>query len=64
MHDGVFRTLEEVLDFLDKGGGANPNLSPLIKPLGLTVEEKTDLIAFLKALNGAPLKVTIPKLPK
>lgn len=35
-----------------------------MKPLGLTPEEKTDLVEFLKALTGAPLKVTMPKLPK
>jgi cytochrome c peroxidase len=64
MHDGVFKTLEEVIDFLDQGGGANPNLSPLMKPLGLTAEEKADLIAFLKALTGAPLSISMPKLPK
>jgi cytochrome c peroxidase len=64
MHDGVFKTLEEVVDFLDKGGVPNPHLSPLMKPLGLSAEEKTDLIAFLKSLNGAPLKITPPKLPK
>lgn len=64
MHDGAFKTLEEVVDFLDKGGGSNPNLSPLIKPLGLTAEEKGDLVAFLKALTGEPLKFTLPKLPK
>jgi len=63
MHDGAFKTLEEVLDFLDGGGGRNPNLSPLIKPLGLTKNEKSDLLAFLKALNGEPLKVAFPKLP-
>jgi cytochrome c peroxidase len=63
MHDGVFKTLEEVIDFVDKGGGANPNLSPLVKPLGLSAEEKTDLLAFLKALDGAPLKILMPKLP-
>lgn len=64
MHDGVFKTLEEVIDFFDAGGGSNPNLSPLIKPLGLSSAEKGDLIEFLKALTGAPLKVTVPKLPK
>jgi cytochrome c peroxidase len=64
MHDGAFKTLEEVVDFFDQGGGSNPNLSPLMKPLGLTPEEKTDLVEFLKALTGAPLKVTMPKLPK
>lgn len=64
MHDGVFKTLEEVVDFLDKGGGKNPNLSPLVKPLGLTQEEKADLIAFLKALTGEKVKFEMPKLPK
>jgi cytochrome c peroxidase len=64
MHDGVFKTLEQVVDFLDQGGGKNPHLSPLLKPLGLTSEEKTDLIAFLKALTGEPIKFEMPKLPK
>jgi cytochrome c peroxidase len=64
MHDGVFKTLEEVVDFLDQGGGQNPNLSPMLKPLGLTQQEKTDLIAFLKSLTGEPIKFEMPKLPK
>lgn len=64
MHDGAFKTLEEVVDFLDQGGGTNPNLSPLMKPLGLNKEEKADLVAFLKALTGAPIKFEMPKLPK
>jgi cytochrome c peroxidase len=64
MHDGVFKTLEDVIEFKSKGGGANPRLSHLMKPLELMAEEKADLIAFLQALTGAPLKVTVPKLPK
>jgi cytochrome c peroxidase len=64
MHDGAFKTLEEVVDFLNQGGGANPNLSAMVKPLNLTAEEKADLIAFLKALAGEPIKVALPKLPK
>ena len=63
MHDGVFLSLEEVIDFLDRGGGPNPNLSPLMKPLGLTQEEKADLLAFLEALTGAPLTIEPPRLP-
>jgi cytochrome c peroxidase len=61
MHDGVFRTLDEVLDFYNQGGGANPNLDRRIKPLGLTADEKTDLLAFMKALTGAPHNIEIPK---
>jgi cytochrome c peroxidase len=64
MHDGAFKTLEEVVDFLDQGGGANQHLSPLVKKLELTAEEKTDLVAFLKALSGEPQKFEMPKLPR
>lgn len=64
MHDGAFKTLEEVVEFLNNGGGANSNLSPMVKPLNLSAEEKTDLIAFLKALAGEAIKIQLPKLPK
>lgn len=64
MHDGAFATLEEVIDFLDKGGEANPQLSHLMKPLGLSPQEKTDLIAFLQALTGEPIPFEFPKLPE
>src|SRR6478672_558810 len=60
---GAFKTLEDVIEFKNKGGEPNPNLSPLMKPLSLTPEEKADLSAFLKALQGAPLKIVMPKLP-
>jgi cytochrome c peroxidase len=64
MHDGAFKTLEEVVDFLDGGGGPNPQLSPLVKKLDLSQEEKADLVAFLKALSGEQEKFVMPKLPK
>jgi cytochrome c peroxidase len=50
MHDGSLKTLEDVVDFYNNGGGANPNRDPLIEPLGLTEEERKDLVAFLKSL--------------
>lgn len=64
MHDGAFKTLEEVVDFLDQGGGNNPHLSHLMKPLNMTAEEKADLMAFLKALTGEAIKFTMPQMPK
>ncbi|MBA2251541.1 MAG: hypothetical protein H0W13_02365 [Nitrospirales bacterium] len=64
MHDGVFKTLEDVIVFKNKGGQPNPHLSPLMKPLNLTPEDKADVVAFLKTLTGAPLKILVPKLPK
>ena len=50
MHDGSLSTLNEVVDFYDRGGGANPALDEKIRPLGLSSDEKEALIAFLKAL--------------
>lgn len=64
MHDGAFKTLEEVVDFLNAGGGPNSHLSPLMKPLGLNAKEKTDLIAFLQALTGEEIPFEFPKLPE
>lgn len=52
MHDGSLATLEEVVEFYDRGGQPNPALDPLLQPLGLTPEEKRALVAFLAALEG------------
>lgn len=56
MHNGVFTTLEEVIDFYDKGGGEQygfdlPNQTLPGDELNLTELEKKQLIAFLKALS-------------
>jgi cytochrome c peroxidase len=64
MHNGVFQSLEEVIDFYDRGGGAVAGKSPLIQPLGLTAEEKRDLLVFLQALTGELPIVTPPDLPR
>lgn len=50
MHDGSLKTLEDVVEFYDKGGTPNPHLDSSLKPLGLTAEEKKSIVAFLKAL--------------
>jgi cytochrome c peroxidase len=51
MHDGSLASLEEVIEFYDRGGRANPYLSPLLRPLYLTDYEKAALVAFLRSLN-------------
>lgn len=66
MHNGIFYTLDEVVDFYNQGGGeANwPNKTTLLKPLGLSDQEKKDLVAFLEALSmDKPLLMDPPKLP-
>ncbi len=52
MHDGSLATLEDVIDYYDKGGRAHPGLDPEIRPLRLTADEKKALVAFLQSLNG------------
>lgn len=52
MHDGSLETLEEVVEFYDRGGNPNPYLDAEIVPLKLTDDEKRALVAFLHSLNG------------
>lgn len=52
MHDGSLKTLEEVVDFYDKGGTPNKNLDERLVKLNLTAQDKSDLVAFMKALSG------------
>ena len=49
MHDGSLKTLEEVVDFYDKGGRENPALDTEMRELKLTVQEKRALVEFLKS---------------
>ncbi|MFH2203292.1 MAG: cytochrome c peroxidase [Elusimicrobiota bacterium] len=63
MHNGVFATLRNVLDFYDRGGGDFAGKTPLLLPLRLTDKEKTDLVAFLESLSGEPVLVKAPELP-
>ena len=64
MHNGAFFELDEVIDFYDEGGGQDANRSPLIRKLGLTDEEKEDLLAFLESLSSdEPLLMKPPELP-
>ena len=52
MHDGSLATLENVIEFYNRGGNPNPYLDPELHPPKLTLEEKRALVAFLRALNG------------
>ena len=69
MHNGVFTTLTEVIDFYDGGGGAgrglmieNQTLSS--DSLHLSAAEKQDLLAFIHTLNEKiPFEVPPEKLP-
>ncbi len=55
MHNGTSKTLADVVAFYNRGGGNDVNKDPAIKPLGLSKEERANLVAFLEALSGDPL---------
>ncbi len=52
MHDGSIATLEEVVDFYDRGGRPNPHLDRDMQHLDLTAEDKRALVAFLRTLSS------------
>jgi cytochrome c peroxidase len=52
MHNGSVPNLQAVIDLYDRGGIARPSRSELIRPLGLTDDEKSDLLAFLQTLSS------------
>ena len=63
MRNGIYRTLDEVVEHYDRGGDDKESLSPDIKPLGLTAQEKRDLVALMTALTGSPTLIALPALP-
>jgi len=60
MHDGSLKTLREVVEHYNLGGHPNPRLSARIKPLNLTQDEITALVAFMVALDGEGYQDTAP----
>jgi len=65
MHNGKYKTLQEVLLFYQKGGGAGEglelkNLDDKIRRFALTEDEQNDLIAFLEALTD---ESNLPEFP-
>ena len=55
--------MEDVIDHYIDGGKGKPNLSPDMKPVKLSKQEKADLIEFLNTLSEEEPPVTFPILP-
>lgn len=54
MHDGRFRTLNEVLDHYDHQIVTSPTLDPLLNSgIKLNAQDRTNLISFLNTLNDS-----------
>jgi cytochrome c peroxidase len=65
MHNGVFDTLEEVVEFYNEGGGTGRGLQVngqdfRVTKLELTEQQKRDLVAFLKALDDLTRPPAVP----
>jgi cytochrome c peroxidase len=52
MHDGSQSTLDDVVEYYDRGGNANLGLDAILRRIGLSLEDKRALVAFLRALSG------------
>jgi cytochrome c peroxidase len=51
MHDGSIATLEEVVEHYAQGGRGHESTDPVVRGLKLDPADKTDLVAFLRALT-------------
>ena len=72
MHNGVFFTLEEVVEFYDQGGGDDPieanfgfsTKTERMIPLGLSDDEKAALVALLESFSGEEITIERSPLPR
>jgi len=63
MHNGAYKTLEEVVKHYVRGGDDKSNLSPNFKKAELNNKEIADLVEFLNTLNGNEPEIEIPRMP-
>ena len=63
MHNGMYKTLEEVVAHYNRGGDDKANLDPNMKPLHLSEREQADIVEFLETLTGPAMQVSVPRLP-
>ena len=64
-HNGSEATLADVIELYDVGGRVKrPSLSDEIRPLHLTPQEKSDLLAFLDTLTSVHTLAAVPELPR
>jgi cytochrome c peroxidase len=63
MHDGSEATLENVVEYYNRGGNTPKARDKLIRPLKLNAVEVRELVSFLASLTD-PVKVVPPRIPK
>ncbi len=62
MHDGSQKNMMAIIEAYNEGKPV-ARKDELLKPLGLTRQEKLDLLAFLHAISAEPLLFEKPELP-
>jgi cytochrome c peroxidase len=63
-HDGSALSLKTVVDHYARGGDVKTNLSPSMRPLALSDQDKIDIVAFLEALSSPQPPFVYPILPR
>lgn len=63
MHDGSLSDLMAVVVHYDEGGIQRPSLSDDMRPLGLTEQERMDLVEFMLTLSSDDEETALPNLP-
>jgi cytochrome c peroxidase len=66
MHNGAYRTLDDVVDFYNKGGGKGIGIFVAhqtlpFDSLQLTKQEQKDIVAFMNALTDTSGMIGVPK---
>jgi len=64
MHNGIYKTLEEVVEHYNRGGDVKTNLDRNVRPLNLSKKEVKSIVAFLHTLTGDPIEIAVPLLPQ
>lgn len=63
-HDGSAPNLEAVVDHYARNGVDTSNISGDMKQIHLSEQDKSDLVAFMKALTGRQVAIAVPHLPQ
>ena len=63
-HDGSALTLREVVEHYARGGEVRTKLSPFMRPLSLTKDDRADMVEFLKALTTRRPVYDLPRPPR
>jgi cytochrome c peroxidase len=62
MHDGSLATLDDVIEYYERGGNPNVFRDPELRPLALSADDRRALVAFLESLSGKVYDGVTPRV--